>query len=111
MHCSRNCSVTRALDRWLALAEAQLEAARRVDPAALTAATDARRALQDELARTPVAALDAGTRAHAAEVARRIRQIDVRVHACGSAVMGVLERVLPDAGPRTYGRRGQMRRV
>ena len=96
-------------DRWLALAEAQLEAARKVDPAALSVATDARRALQDELARVPVAALDPDSRAHAARVARRIREIDLRVQACGNAVMGVLERVLPDAAPRTYGRRGQMR--
>jgi hypothetical protein len=98
-------------DRWLLLAESQLDAARRVDPAALQAATDARRALQEELARTPLAALDEGTRAHAAGVARRIRAIDLRVHACGATVINVLERVLPDAAPRTYGRRGQMRGI
>lgn len=98
-------------DRWLATAEAQLDAARRVDPAALSAATEARRQLQVELSRTPLAALDAGTREHAADVAKRIRAIDVRVHACGSTVLNVLDRVLPDAGPRTYGRRGQMRGV
>ncbi len=96
-------------DRWLTLAEAQLDAARRVDPGALSAATEARRQLQEELARTPLAALDADTRAHASGVARRIRAIDLRVHACGGMVLNVLERVLPDAGPRTYGRRGQMR--
>ncbi len=98
-------------DRWLASAEAQLDAARRVDPGALLAATEARRSLQDELARTPLAALDAGTREHASSVARRIRAIDVRVHACGATVLNVLDRVLPDAAPRTYGRRGQMRGI
>lgn len=96
-------------DRWLASAEAQLDAARRVDAAALVTATETRRALQVELSRTPLAALDTGTREHAATVARRIRAIDVRVHACGATVLNVLDRVLPDAGPRTYGRRGQMR--
>lgn len=98
-------------DRWLASAEAQLDAARRVDAGALAAATEARRAIQDELTRTPLAALDADTRAHAAVVAKRIRSIDVRIHACGGTVLALLDRVLPDAGPRTYGRRGQMRGV
>lgn len=100
-----------AFDRWLALAEAQLDAARRVDPRALSAATAQRDALQRELARTPLAALDETDRAHASEVARKIRAIDLRIHACGSSILAVLDAVLPDAGPRTYGRRGQMRGV
>jgi hypothetical protein len=98
-------------DRWLALAEAQLEAARTADGAALLAATNARAALQIELASVSIAALDAETRAHAGVVARRIRSVDVRIHACGTTMLGLIERALPDAGPRTYGRRAQMRGV
>jgi hypothetical protein len=98
-------------DRWLDLAEAQLDAARRVDSAALSAATDARLALQAELVRHPLHTLPEADRAHVAAIARRIRAVDVRIHACGMTVLGVLDTLLPDAGPRTYGRRGQMRGV
>lgn len=96
-------------DRWLQLAEAQLDAARRVDPVGLNAATEARRALQAELARQP--ALAGADLKHGAAVAKRIREVDLRIHACGAAVLGVLDGLLPDAGPSTYGRRGQLRGV
>jgi len=98
-------------DRWLLAAEGQLDAARRVDAEALVKSTAARKAIQEELSRTPLAALDVDTRAHAAGVARKIRALDLRIHACGATVLAALDRVLPDAGPRTYGRRGQMRGI
>lgn len=100
-----------AFDRWLAAAEAQLEAARGVDGAGLLAATLTRQEVQLELGRVQVAALAPEVRDHAAKVARRIRAIDLRIHACGMNVIAVLDRVLPDSGPRTYGRRGQQRGV
>ncbi len=96
-------------DRWLQIAEAQLDAARRVDPAGLTAATEARRQLQEELSRVNVHALSPDERAHAASVARRIRTIDLRIHACGTHVTAAIEAVSPTNGPKTYGRRGQLR--
>lgn len=98
-------------DRWLGLAEAQLDAARKVDPALLAAATEARRRLQDELARYDLAQVAGDDRAYAADVARKIQAIDLRIHACGMAVVGALDAVMPEAGPRTYGRRGQLRGV
>jgi len=98
-------------DRWLAIAEAQLEAARRVDPAALSMATEMRRQLQDELARANLAALSSEERAHAAGIARRIRSIDLRIQACGAHVLAAIASVAPSAGPQTYGRRGQLRGV
>ena len=98
-------------DRWLAIAEAQLDAARRVDPATLSMATEARRRLQDELARTNLAGLSPEDRSHAAGVARRIRSIDLRIQACGAHVLAAIASVAPSAGPQTYGRRGQMRGV
>lgn len=98
-------------DRWLVLAEAQLDAARRVDPDRLAAATEARRRLQDELTRHDLVAVAGEDRDHAVGVARKIRAIDLRIHACGMAVIQALDTVMPDAGPRTYGRRGQLRGV
>jgi hypothetical protein len=98
-------------DRWLVIAEAQLDAARRVDPAALAAATEARRDLQDELARTQLAALGPEDRVHVAGIARRIRSIDLRIQACGAHVLAAIASVAPSAAPQTYGRRGQLRGV
>jgi hypothetical protein len=98
-------------DRWLKAAEAQLAAARAVDASALTTATETRRALQEELAQQPLASLSVADREHALAVARRVRQIDVRIHACGASVLAVLDGLLPDAGPSTYGRRGQLKGV
>jgi hypothetical protein len=112
MRSSWSCDVgTEGFDRWLMIAEAQLDAARRVDPAALAMATDARRQLQEELSRTNVNALSAEQRAHAAGIARRIRSIDLRIHACGTHVTAAIEAVSPTSGPKTYGRRGQLRGV
>jgi hypothetical protein len=98
-------------DRWLTLAQAQLEAARKVDAPGLASATQARAELQRELARTPLAALQGADREHAARIAREVRAIDVRIHACASAVIGIIERVVPDVGPRTYGPRGRLNGV
>ncbi len=100
---------TDAFDRWLASAEAQLEASRSIDAASLMQATMERQDVQLELSRFQLAALTPEDREHAAKIARRIRAIDLRIHACGTNVMAVLDRVLPDSGPRTYGRRGQPR--
>lgn len=94
-------------DRWLAAAEAQLGAARQLDPVAMNAATRARQEAQMEVSRVQFAALSAMDRAHAGNVARAIRAVDLRTRACAVNVMAVIDRVLPDAGPRTYGRRGQ----
>ena len=100
------------LDAWLGSAEAQLEAARRADPVALDAATTLRQKLQSELVNdTQRASFSAEDRAHGAAVARRIREIDLRVQACGDAALSGLEGLLPDAPPGTYGRRGQMRGI
>jgi hypothetical protein len=98
-------------ERWLAIAEAQLDAARRVDPAALSMATEARRAIQDELYRTNLQALSVEEREHASGVAQRIRAIDLRIQACGAHVLAAIASVAPDARPATYGRRGQLRGV
>lgn len=98
-----------AFDRWLASAEAQLEASRDVNASALLTATSARQDVQIELSRVQIAALSPEDRAYASRVAQQVRAIDLRIHACGTNVMAVLERVLPDSGPRTYGRRGQTR--
>ncbi len=98
-------------DVWLQHAEAQLGAALRADPVALETTTEARRVFQVELARQPLLALPATERAHAAGVAKRIRAIDQRIHACGEAALGLLGGLLPDAAPSTYGRRGLLRGV
>lgn len=98
-------------DRWLALAEEQLEAARKVDPERLSMATETRRRLQDQMAAHDVTRLVGEDREYAVAVARRIRDIDLRIQQCGHAVMATLDAVLPDSGPRTYGRRGQLRGV
>lgn len=97
----------KVFDRWLAAAEAQLRAARAMDAAAMTAATRARHEAQIEVSRVQFAALSASDREHASRIARAIRAVDLRTRACGANVMAVIDRVLPDAGPRTYGRRGQ----
>lgn len=94
-------------DRWLAAAEAQLSAARKVDSAAMISATRARQEIQMEVSRVQFAALGARDRDHAARIARAIRAVDLRTRACAVNVMAVIDRVLPDSGPRTYGRRGQ----
>lgn len=98
-------------DRWLVLAEAQLDAARRVDAPALATATAGRAEVQRELARIPLAALQGPDRAHAARIAREVRAIDSRIHACATAVIAIIERVVPDVGPRTYGPRGRLNGV
>ncbi len=95
-------------DRWLAAAEAQLIAARSVDAAAMNVATRARQEAQIEASRVQLAALSPAAREHAVDVARQIRQLDLRTRTCAVNVMAVIDRVLPDAGPRTYGRRGQL---
>ncbi len=97
----------KVFDRWLAAAQAQLRAARAVDAAAMTAATRARHEAQVEVSRVQFAALSSWDREHATRTARAIRAVDLRTRACAVNVMAVIERVLPDAGPRTYGRRGQ----
>ncbi len=99
------------LDRWLAVVEAQLDAARRVDPAALSAATEARRHIQDQLSRQDPNKLDPESRAYATEVAHLIRSFDLRIKACGAHVLAAIEAVAPSSAPRTYGRRGLMRGV
>ena len=98
-------------DRWLAAAEAQLDAARRVDPVGLSIATDARRATQEELYQSDVIGLKGEDRVYAADIAQRIRAIDLRIQACGAHVLAAIASVAPDARPATYGRRGQLRGV
>lgn len=93
-------------DRWQAAAEAQLCAARAMDPVAMTAATRARHEAQIQVSRVQFAALTSWDREHASKTARAIRALDLRTRACAVNVMDVIDRVLPDAGPRTYGRRG-----
>ena len=102
---------TDAFDRWLASAEAQLEASRSIDATSLMQATMERQDVQLELSRFQLASLTPEARERASKIAHRIRAIDLRIHACGTNVMAVLDRVLPDSGPRTYGRRGQPRGV
>ncbi len=94
-------------DRWLATAEAQFEAARNIDAPAMMTATRQRQEVQMEVSRVPFAAMTAREREQAARVARLIRALDLRTRACAVNVMAVIDRVLPDSGPRTYGRRGQ----
>lgn len=96
-----------AFDQWLASAHAQLKAARAMDAAGMQAATRARQEAQIEVSRIQFAALSAKDRQYASRIAREIRAVDLRTRACAANVMAVIDRVLPDAGPRTYGRRGQ----
>lgn len=97
------------LQRLLSSVEAQLEAARTANAAALVAHTAARRELQENLDLGPIRAADAATRARAGELARRIRVLDSRIRTCGNTVLGAIAALSPERAPETYGRRGQVR--
>lgn len=93
----------------LRLAEAQLDAARRVDGAALGALTEERRRVQDSLDWDALFAAPDAERAEVRELAARLRAVDARTLACGRNVLAALAPHLPDAGPVTYTRRGALR--
>lgn len=97
------------LDLWEATVQAQLEASRKVDADALVKATHARQAIEAELEARVMGEMTADDQAHGAQVAARIRALDARIRCCGAAVLGVVDRVLPDAGPGTYNRQGHLR--
>lgn len=106
--------VTRGFEDLLRLAEAQLDAARRVDGATLAALNEERRQLQASLDSggmnsATMAALSLTERAELRGLAVRIQAADARTVACGQNVLAVLASLLPDTAPTTYGRRGQLR--
>ena len=95
-------------ERWLAVVEEQLAAARTVDGARLEAANGARAEVQDQVLET----LRQGrgdTRRALAAVGPRIRDLDRRIHACGRTVLAGLDRLVPSASPSTYTRHARLR--
>lgn len=98
-----------AFEELLRLAEAQLDAARRVDGAALGALTEERRRVQDELDVDALLNAPEAERAELRQMAARLRALDSRTKACGQSVLSLVSSLLPDAAPTTYGRRGQIR--
>jgi hypothetical protein len=96
------------LDRWLRIAEAQLDAARRLDGATLAALTDERRQVQACLDTDTISSWSDDERGRAREFARQVRAIDVRTRAVGNSVVASLTAALPSAGPATYSRRGRV---
>ncbi len=95
-------------DAWLAAAEAQLHAARTVDAEALVAATAQRAEIQIALAEV-VARGNADVRRPLGPIAARVRHLDLRIRACGGAVMAALDTLLPAARPATYTRMARLR--
>ena len=93
----------------LSVAEAQLDAARRVDARALMALNEERSALQGSLDGNFAVHLEAGERNDLRLIARRIQAADARTLRCGRDVLSVVSAVLPDAAPTTYSRRGRIR--
>lgn len=93
----------------LRLAEAQLEAARRVDARALGDLAEARRRLQDTIDWDAVLATPPPERAELRALAARLRAVDARTRACGHNVLAVLAPLFPDTAPATYNRRGILR--
>lgn len=93
---------------WLSAVEAQLAAARAVDPTALSAATDDRIAVQDALL-TLLESGSAADRRALGPVAARVRGLDLRIRACGGSVLHALETLLPAARPSTYTRHARIR--
>jgi hypothetical protein len=95
----------------LRVAEAQLDAARRVDGARLQALTETRRQLQEDLDVEALFSLPEEERAEVRQLAQRLKAVDARTRACGESVMHVVASILPDAAPPAYSRRGQLRGV
>lgn len=98
-----------AFEELLRVAEAQLDAARRVDAQALIALNQERRLLQANFPLGPFTALSAHDRTELFSLASQIQIADVRTLICGKNVLSVLSAVLPDTAPTTYSRRGQLR--
>lgn len=95
-------------DAWLGSVEAQLIAARSIDPAALEAATARRAEVQDQLADVLTQG-NADLRRPLAPIAARVRALDLRIRACGGTVLAALETLLPAARPATYTRHARLR--
>lgn len=93
----------------LELAEAQLDAARRLDGARLGELAEQRRQLQEEIDPESLRAAGPEDRAELRRLAERLRAVDARTRAVSQNVLAVVASVLPDAPAPTYGRRGQMR--
>lgn len=100
---------TRELEQWLRLVEGQLEAARRLDGARLQQLTERRALLQGRIDMSAFKKMSAEDRRRAQLILKRIQSLDRRIRACGSAVLAVLDSLLPPVAPVTYGRRGQLR--
>lgn len=93
----------------LRVAEAQLDAAKHLDGAALNTLTAERRRLQEELDVDALRASEGEEREEIRRMAARLRAVDRRTLAVGQNVLQVVSSLLPDAPPTTYGRRGQIR--
>lgn len=95
-------------ERWLDSVRAQLDAARRVDAEALSLATDARVAVQEELA-AYLASASTDRRRQFRGVATEIRELDLRIRACGATVIAALDMLTPAAPPTRYDRHALLR--
>lgn len=93
----------------LRVAEAQLEAAKRLDGATLGSLTEERRRLQEELDISALRATEGEEREEVRRMAARLQSVDKRTMAVGQNVLQVVSSLLPDTPPTTYGRRGQLR--
>ena len=102
-------SATAALSQLLAAVELQLEAARTSNAAALLAATETRRTLQDGLHAGMFGEAEDLRREEIVRLARRIQALDARIRACGESVLGAIASMAPECAPATYSRRGMMR--
>jgi hypothetical protein len=98
-----------AFEELLRVAEAQLDAAKRLDGAALNELTEARRRMQEELDVRALRATEGEEREAVRALATRLQAVDRRTLAVGQNVLQVVSALLPDVPPTTYGRRGQLR--
>lgn len=98
-----------ALNELLAAVELQLAAARTANAAALRAATETRRTIQEGLDPRQFANVELERRESIVRLARQIRALDARIRACGENVIGAIGAMAPDRAPTTYSRRGVLR--
>ncbi len=97
------------LRRLLRTVEAQLQAARTANGAALNVYTAERRELQSSVDVKVLRAAHGADRAEATSITQQIQQLDVRIRACGTTVIAAIAALSPERAPETYGRRGLVR--